>query len=243
MGEGKLRCVGSSLFLKKVYGVGYTFTVVRSAQGAGSAPVVDLVTKHIPEADVLSNVGAEQSFRLPFSSSSKFVQLFTETDSMKAELGIAEYGISVTTLEEVFIRVGKNTEDAATRESIVKFTEEHEQRRSLSISKDNSDNEGERPSLLPLDNDGHLFAKHFRALFLKRFIYGKRDMKMLFCQVVLPVMLVVLGLGLLQLRPGFDQVSVMFYFFVCSALRHTFLSPFSHLYLILFESFVFANIY
>jgi ATP-binding cassette subfamily A (ABC1) protein 3 len=209
MGEGRLRCVGSSMFLKKVYGVGYTFTVVRSAQGVGGEPVVDLVTSHVPEADVLSNVGAEQSFRLPFSASAKFVELFTETESKKQELGISEYGISVTTLEEVFIRVGKNTEDITTRESIVKFAEENEQRRSMSLSNnDDGDDIKIAMKLLPNDNDGNLFAKHFRALFLKRYIYGKRDMRMLFCQVILPVMLVVLGLGLLQLRPGFDQVKI-----------------------------------
>ena len=210
MGEGRLRCIGSSLFLKKVYGVGYTYTVVRSAQGgAGGEAVLNMVTSHIPEAEVLSNVGAEQSFRLPFSASSKFVELFTETDTKKEELGISEYGISVTTLEEVFIRVGKNTEDSTTRDSIVKFTEENvERQKSLSISKDDKAYQevDARTSLLPLDDEGTLFFKHFSALFKKRFIYGKRDMRMLFCQVVVPVVLVVLGLGLLQLRPGFNQV-------------------------------------
>ena len=53
---------------------------------------------------------------------------------------------------------------------------------------------------------GPVFFKHFSALLVKRFIYGKRDVRMLFCQVILPVLLVVLGLGLLQLRPGFNQV-------------------------------------
>lgn len=212
MGEGRLRCIGSSLFLKKVYGVGYTFTIVRTGQGGGGdAPVLQLVTSHVPEAEILSNVGAEQAFRLPFSSSSKFVELFTATDTKKEELGISEYGISVTTLEEVFIRVGKNTEDSSTRESIVKFTEDNEGRqKSMSISK-NAENGAyivdSQTSLLPVDDvEGTLFFKHFRALFAKRFIYGKRDMRMLFCQVIVPVVLVVLGLGLLQLRPGFNQV-------------------------------------
>jgi energy-coupling factor transporter ATP-binding protein EcfA2 len=216
MGEGRLRCCGSSLFLKKVYGVGYTFTVVRSEHGTGGAPVVDMVTSRIPEADVLSDVGAEQSFRLPFSASSKFVDLFTETDRKKEELGISEYGISVTTLEEVFIRVGRNTEDASTRESMSKFTEQNEQRRSVSCDDGGRFDDVKTPLLSTTGDDdidddsgggGSLFVKHFGALFVKRFIYGKRDMKMLFCQVVLPVMLVVLGLGLLQLRPGFDQVN------------------------------------
>ena len=34
------------------------------------------------------------------------VTLFSELDSRAAELGVASYGISVTTLEEVFLKVG-----------------------------------------------------------------------------------------------------------------------------------------
>jgi hypothetical protein len=52
-------------------------------------------------------VGAEQSFRLPFSASHQFVSMFGALDMKRDELRIAEYGISVTTLEEVFIRVGE----------------------------------------------------------------------------------------------------------------------------------------
>lgn len=66
-----------------------------------------LVATFIPEAEPLSDVGAEQSFRLPFAASNVFVELFSAFDSQKEILGIAEYGISVTTLEEVFIRVGE----------------------------------------------------------------------------------------------------------------------------------------
>lgn len=37
MAEGELRCMGSSLFLKGMYGVGYTLTVIKSDQGDGFA--------------------------------------------------------------------------------------------------------------------------------------------------------------------------------------------------------------
>lgn len=228
MADGLLRCVGSSLFLKKIYGVGYTFTVVRNNvkdQGqAGQQPVTDLVMKHIPEATLLSNVGAEQAFRLPFASTPYFVALFQEADAMKARLGISEYGISVTTLEEVFIRVGKNTEDISSRESLVQFKEEEKRRQSsleiaLETNSKGQENNGNVDSNCNVDGSGgdslpktdrsdsvfETFWKHFWALLQKRFIYGKRDRRMLLCQVILPVTLVVLGLGLLQLRPDFNQ--------------------------------------
>lgn len=38
MAEGELRCMGSSLFLKGLYGVGYTLTVMRKDQSGDFAP-------------------------------------------------------------------------------------------------------------------------------------------------------------------------------------------------------------
>jgi ATP-binding cassette, subfamily A (ABC1), member 3 len=231
MAEGQLRCVGSSLFLKKNYGVGYTFTVVKDNQGqGGGGHIRDLVTRYVPEAEPLSNVGAEQSYRLPFTATPVFVDLFTEMDEQKEKLGIAEYGISVTTLEEVFIRVGKNTDDVHDRASITEFVEEkktsvYEKETTVSnnapsngtadhnplhlkqdaVTKGEDAHKYDGVGSLETDRDSVVFFKHFRALFMKRFIYGKRDRRMFLCQIVLPVLLVVLGLGLLQLQPDFNQ--------------------------------------
>jgi hypothetical protein len=58
---------------------------------------------------------------------------------------------------------------------------------------------------LETDTDMVVFTKHFSALFLKRFIYGKRDKRMFLCQIVLPAILVILGLSLLLLEPDFNQ--------------------------------------
>ncbi len=117
MAHGKLQCCGAPLFLKNTFGVGYTLTIVKKSSAlskvdneklkAVSSHVDALVKGFIPQAESLSDVGAEQSFRLPFSASNQFVSMFASLDGKRDELAIAEYGISVTTLEEVFIRVGE----------------------------------------------------------------------------------------------------------------------------------------
>lgn len=66
---------------------------------------MDLVTKAIPEAKVLSNVSAEVAFQLPMSTVSKFPALFDSLDSKLTTLKVTSYGISITTLEEVFLKV------------------------------------------------------------------------------------------------------------------------------------------
>ena len=51
--------------------------------------------------------GAELSFILPSEATAKFEELFTELETRRRDLGIASYGASVTTMEEVFLKVGE----------------------------------------------------------------------------------------------------------------------------------------
>ncbi|KAJ9543250.1 hypothetical protein OSB04_022957 [Centaurea solstitialis] len=118
MANGSLKCCGSSLFLKHQYGVGYTLTLAKTSPGASAA--ADIVYKHIPSATCVSEVGTEISFKLPLVSSASFEYMFREIESCMRksdphsislehedckDFGIESYGISVTTLEEVFLRV------------------------------------------------------------------------------------------------------------------------------------------
>ncbi|KAL7097878.1 hypothetical protein ACP275_10G171500 [Erythranthe tilingii] len=119
MANGSLKCCGSSFFLKQQYGVGYTLTLVKTTPTASAA--ADIVYSHIPSATCVSEVGNEISFKLPLASSSSFESMFREIERCMQRSnpsfgtsdcsgdsnfpGIESYGISVTTLEEVFLRV------------------------------------------------------------------------------------------------------------------------------------------
>ncbi|KAL0844738.1 hypothetical protein Bca101_017984 [Brassica carinata] len=118
MANGSLKCCGSSMFLKHHYGVGYTLTLVKTSPAVSVA--AHIVHRHIPSATCVSEVGNEISFKLPLASLPCFENMFREIEScMKSSVdssriseiedsdypGIQSYGISVTTLEEVFLRV------------------------------------------------------------------------------------------------------------------------------------------
>ncbi len=103
MAKGDVKCCGSSLFLKGRYGVGYTLTLTKGEHFQESK-VSELITSAIPDTSQLSNIAGEISYRLPFQSSAFFADVFDEFDSKQEEFGIVGYGISVTTLEEVFLR-------------------------------------------------------------------------------------------------------------------------------------------
>ena len=206
MGDGRLRCCGSSLFLKREYGVGYTLTVLLVSANQDPRHVSKLVESHVPAAEPLSSVGAEVTYRLPFEASPVFRELFTALEQGESELGVAEYGLSVTTLEEVFLLVASNEREAG--KSTDAAASMARQRR-LSGS-DVGDEAGqslklnesieERQIALAEADDGTataLFCGQFSALFAKRFHYARRDLKNLICQVVVPAFLVLQGLILL----------------------------------------------
>ena len=67
--------------------------------------VENLVRQHAPDARCVSNVGAELAFVLNKSSSPQFPQLFRALDDQLVAQGLTSYGISVTTMEDVFLRV------------------------------------------------------------------------------------------------------------------------------------------
>ncbi len=66
--------------------------------------VSDIIQSYVPEATIESNVGAEISYILPQESSGAFEGLFTELENNAEQLGVASFGASVTTLEEVFLK-------------------------------------------------------------------------------------------------------------------------------------------
>ncbi|XP_076053842.1 phospholipid-transporting ATPase ABCA3-like isoform X2 [Oratosquilla oratoria] len=106
MSGGVLQCSGSSLFLKKRYGAGYRLTIVKEPSCEVSV-ITNLLQDHIPDTELDQNVGSELSYILPSEKASKFEDLFSLLEDKREELKISSYGASLTTMEEVFLRVGE----------------------------------------------------------------------------------------------------------------------------------------
>ena len=96
-----------SLYSVLRYGVGYHLTLVKDLSCVSSR-VEQLVKSFVPEAEQVTDVGAELSYILPSSSTPSFPELFDRLEADKAALGIQSFGVSVTTMEEVFIKVGED---------------------------------------------------------------------------------------------------------------------------------------
>uniref|UniRef100_A0A5F9DT45 Cholesterol transporter ABCA5 n=1 Tax=Oryctolagus cuniculus TaxID=9986 RepID=A0A5F9DT45_RABIT len=101
--QGILKCVGSSIFLKSKWGIGYRLSTYIDRYCATES-LSSLVKQHIPGATLLQQNDQQVVYSLPFKDMDKFSGLFSALDT-HSNLGIISYGVSMTTLEDVFLKL------------------------------------------------------------------------------------------------------------------------------------------
>lgn len=184
MSEGQLQCCGSSLFLKSKFGVGYNLNMTRSSPTSCSSTnhlaIVELVQRHVSQATLLSSAGGEISFQLPVASKAAFAELFAELEGKLEALQIGSYGISMTTLEEVFLRLADKDQ---------RFQDCSRSSKAASLDRNVDLSYSQK-----IDTDGHAlqipkcksafsyekersFGRAFGQIFKKRAIIARRDVK------------------------------------------------------------------
>ena len=251
MGTGKVKCCGSPLFLKKRYGVGYMLVLTRRAGAGGghaspssSSPhspaaasdpsdILAFLKRYVPSASIATSVAAELSVRLPLASSSAFPQMLADLDANLGALGVASYGISVTSIEDVFLRIANQAEHGSLAAGTAGHTPAAAAARTGSTAFDLQNGlppgtgkaveiEMPNPVRAPkrLEEWGgdagagkieavrsagraeakecSIFGRHLGALLRKRAQYAFRDSRAICCQLILPIVLIIAGLGLIS---------------------------------------------
>ncbi|KAM9281114.1 ATP-binding cassette sub-family A member 10-like [Morus bassanus] len=101
--HGRLKCVGSSLFLKKKWGICYHLRI-HVSESCDLENVTSLVKRYIPNAIFSGHSQYELRYKLPLENVNKFPDLFSGLDCCSNH-GIINYGVSMATLEDVFLRL------------------------------------------------------------------------------------------------------------------------------------------
>uniref|UniRef100_A0A5F9DDH4 ABC transporter domain-containing protein n=1 Tax=Oryctolagus cuniculus TaxID=9986 RepID=A0A5F9DDH4_RABIT len=205
MAKGELQCCGSPLFLKQKYGAGYYITLLKTPR-CNTEALSHLMYHHIPNAVLESSAGEEVIFILPRESVHRFESLFNDLELKQAELGIASFGASVTTMEDVFIRGGwpKCLGPAPAWET---------RRSTWLLASDwcsagcsshlgSEPKEGRPFSLsLSITLPFRLLCQQFLAMLLKKAMHSWRGwMLMLSMQVLVPLLVIVLSLFLFSFK-------------------------------------------
>ncbi|XP_027533821.1 ATP-binding cassette sub-family A member 12 isoform X2 [Neopelma chrysocephalum] len=209
--HGGLKCCGSPFYLKETFGDGYHLTLTKKKnmiEECDTSAVTSLIQSHLPEAYLKEDIGGELVYVLPpFKStvSGAYQALLRALDSSLNDLHLGCYGISNTTVEEVFLNLTKELvkdqqEDAALPHQLPGASG-HSGSDGMSVSTDTFTDRDDQLLIRSKSLQGlPLLLKKTSALFIKRFHHTRRDVRGFIAQVILPVLFVMAAMGLGTLR-------------------------------------------
>nr|XP_005907719.1 PREDICTED: ATP-binding cassette sub-family A member 3-like [Bos mutus] len=181
MVKGTLQCCGSSIFLKKTYGAGYHIVMEREPH-CDLGKICAIIESHIPDAILESYLGAELSFILPKEHAHRFEALFNDLEMKKGELGVANFGASITTMEEVFLKVNKLADSEMEIQSIQSSlsTTQRGQNRNQSrrVLRNHEGLRLNEIANIKFNTGFPLYRQQFHAMFLKRALFNWRSWKL-----------------------------------------------------------------
>jgi hypothetical protein len=122
-------------------------------------------------------------FQLPLNGTSSFASIFEVLDDKVQARDILTYGVSITTLEEVFLKVSRG--DLLSASDLLSPQE-------IAKAKDISA-KGQY-------GKGAVFSRNLQYLFKKRYQNFKRDKKAWFCSVLLPSIISLIGFILVWVK-------------------------------------------
>jgi len=91
------------LDLLYVLGTGYQLNLLKE-QDCKVDRITNIIQKTVAEAEIKSEMGSMLCYKLPSEQTKQFPDLFEILERDKQMLGISSIGVSITTLEEVFLR-------------------------------------------------------------------------------------------------------------------------------------------
>jgi ABC-type multidrug transport system ATPase subunit len=112
MAAGELQCLGVAAQLKKRYGEGFTCAVTTlQRDDAAYKRISDLVIGMFPSAKILQEpMGGTSVFEVK-REEVKLSKVFADFEACKAEYGITDWGITETSLEEVFLKLAQQAHE------------------------------------------------------------------------------------------------------------------------------------
>ncbi|XP_077992842.1 ATP-binding cassette sub-family A member 2-like [Glandiceps talaboti] len=226
LAKGQLKCCGSPQYLKTNFGFGYTLTLVKDKENLATGDrtnrsltpahirpsvVTSFIQQYLPLAEFKSESDNELLYHVPVKATPKshFIKLLEALSTHKRNLAISSYGMTETTLEQVYLKI--TFDDAPTphldNANYIPYDKPSNESNSQDVKEDSDmyevplitehaersqDAIRNKETQLPVTTTWTIFA----GLLMKRLQYSRRDIKMFFLQLVLPVIFVASAVGL-----------------------------------------------
>uniref|UniRef100_A0A1I7UHK3 ABC transporter domain-containing protein n=2 Tax=Caenorhabditis tropicalis TaxID=1561998 RepID=A0A1I7UHK3_9PELO len=208
MSYGKMAASGSLNYLKKKFGSGYVLTVVLSAKSdkKQSTKLVKQICHHVISSSRLKDQRGQMiEMTLPEDEKKKIVPLLKILEAIIAKkykskeikelpsdlrdkikkLKITTLGLSLSSLETVFIRICDECDQVIAKENNLDDKRE--------IAEKNYEMLTEMKKLKRVTGSA-LQSSQFQCLIRKRYYYTLRNIYQLFFQLVIPILVLILGL-------------------------------------------------
>ncbi|XP_051260065.1 retinal-specific phospholipid-transporting ATPase ABCA4-like isoform X2 [Dicentrarchus labrax] len=163
--------------------------------------ITTLIHHHVPDAKLIETIGQELTYLLPNKGFKHraYASLFRELEETLGDMGLSSFGISDTSLEEIFIKVTADGEAVNNATS----PEQNGVMQANGITHDASDNSAGKGSRQV--KGASLTLKQFHALLVKRFQHAIRSQKDFLAQIVLPASFVLIALIFTMIVPPFGE--------------------------------------
>ncbi|XP_076009720.1 phospholipid-transporting ATPase ABCA1 [Genypterus blacodes] len=178
------------------------------------AALLSLAQRHMPGTRLVEESGREAVVNLPQTAAkdSSLSVFLAELDQRLNEFGISSYGLSDSTLEEIFLRVAEETGVDADSQAESPHRKQPSARQKLPAEEPEPETEPQETDLLSGDGRGGmplsgwwLTWQQLRALFIKRWLYARRSRRGFLAQVVLPAVFVLVALLFSLVVPPFGK--------------------------------------
>ncbi|CAN8201484.1 unnamed protein product [Coccothraustes coccothraustes] len=181
------------------------------ASAVDVAQLSALIQKLVPGSRLVEDIGHEVLFVLPYSGARNgaFGELFRELDARLGELGVSSYGISDTTLEEIFLKVAEDTAlDTDTTAPCLPWHESLARPVCVPAAEEPRETDllrGAAGQACGRVRGWALTCRQLRALFTKRMLHARRSTRGFFAQIVLPAVFVCIALLFSLIVPPFGK--------------------------------------
>lgn len=169
MVDGELKTVGSSYFLKKRFGTGYKIICEKGSFYESNA-VFELLKSFVPDVKIVTDSHEEVTFNIPEEYLPSFREIFKSLEDNADKFDISSFGCSLTTLEEVFLKIG--TDEISTESN---FTDEFDLNDLGDSFSDCTRVDFEQMCPSKKVNGLPLLVYQFEGIILKKFCYLRRN--------------------------------------------------------------------